>query len=274
MANDPAIMSSMNPATYDYERKRPAFLVTTLSGLILCVLYPSSLQAAAGARHKTDAELTQGLIGTWELPRKRIGISKRFLTYNADGTSKAIRITNDRGFPRRAENEGTWRVNHGYLIREVAKTTHDVDTPFKVRAQIESIENGTVKLRYEDGHKDEMRRISHLPSLPPLLTSETWVPKLSAAESAAQSAEFKKAMISAPQPEYPISARQYRIQGSGMFRLNLAKDGKVDSLRVLKSTGNKTLDDAAEKALRQWRFKPGMMQTLNVPINFVLSNYH
>jgi TonB family protein len=264
------MMSSTKPATHHHEARRAALLAAILPGLILCVFTATSLQAVTGAAHKTDAELTQALIGTWELPRTRIGFSKRFLTYNADGTSKAIRITNDRGFPRRAENEGKWRVNHGYLIREVAKTTHDVDTPFKVRVQIESIENGTVKLRYEDGHKDEMRRISHLPSLTPLLTSETWVPKLSAAESAAQSAEFKKAMISAPQPEYPISARQYRIQGSGMFRLNLAKDGKVDSLRVLKSTGNKTLDDAAEKALRQWRFKPGMMQTLNVPINFVL----
>jgi TonB family protein len=57
-----------------------------------------------------------------------------------------------------------------------------------------------------------------------------------------------------------------------MFRVNLAKDGKVESVQVLKSTGNKTLDDAAERALGQWRFKPGMVgPKVNVPINFVLT---
>jgi len=109
-----------------------------------------------------------------------------------------------------------------------------------------------------------MRRVDHLPNLPPLVTSEKWEPNLSAAEA-------KEITISAPQPDYPIAARASRIQGSGKFRLNLAKDGKVDSIQVLKSTGNKTLDDAAEKALRQWRFKPGTGKALNVPITFRLS---
>jgi len=58
-----------------------------------------------------------------------------------------------------------------------------------------------------------------------------------------------------------------------MFMLNLAKDGKVESIQMLKSTGSKTLDDAAERALRQWRFKPGMAGLkVRVPINFVLTH--
>jgi TonB family protein len=218
------------------------------------------------ATHKTDAELAKELIGMWELPRHVIGFSKRFLIYNADGTSKAIRLTNDRGSPRRAENKGAWRVSHGYLIRDVTKTTHDVGTPFNVRSQVESIGNKIVKLRNEDGSRDELRRIDQLPSLPPLLESaDTWEPEYSAADRP----ELKKATISSPQPVYPTIAREKRIQGSGMFKLSVAKDGRVDSIQIVKSTGSKILDDAAEKALRQWRFKPGAVTKVNVPINFV-----
>ena len=242
--------------------KHRAFVATTLSVLTLCVLCSPVVYTVTAAAHKTDSELAQALIGTWDLPRHRIGFSKRFLTFNADGTSKAIRITNDRGSPRRAENEGPWRVNHGYLIREIQKTTHDFDTPLKVRVQIESIENGTAKIRNENGGRDEMRRIGHLPNLPPLVVSAaTWGPELSAAEA-------KEVAVSRPQPDYPLAARQSRIQGSGIFRLVVAKDGRVASVQVRKSTGSKILDDAAEKALRQWRFKPGTMKEANVPINF------
>jgi TonB family protein len=259
-------MSSAIPA--HIYGKRPSFIRTTLSILILCLLAPAT-QAVAALTDKTDAELTKQLIGTWELPLHRRAISKRFLIYNADGTSKAIRLTNNLGSPRRLENEGTWRVSHGYLMRDVAKSTHDINTPFKVRCQIESIGNEIVKLRNEDGSRDELRRISQLPSLPPLLQSPaTWVPEMSAAERA----EIKKAVVSSPQPVYPTIARQRRIQGSGIFRLIVAVDGRVESIQIIQSTGSKILDDAAEKALRQWRFKPGALTgKVNVPISFTLT---
>jgi TonB family protein len=249
--------------------KTSVFVVGTKVALCLPFVAFAAQPSYAAATHKTDAELAKELIGTWELTRHRRGFSKRFLIFNADGTSKAIRLTNDRGSPRRAENEGTWRVSNGYIIREIAKTSHDPNTASNVRAQVDSIGNGIVKLRGDEGSRDEMRRIAHLPSLPPLLESAaTWAPELSAAERA----EYKKAIVSNPQPVYPTIARQKRIQGRGMFRLNVAKDGRVDSIQIVKSTGSKILDDSAEKALRQWRFKPGAMTgKINVPIDFVLS---
>jgi TonB family protein len=35
-----------------------------------------------------------------------------------------------------------------------------------------------------------------------------------------------------------------------------------------KSTGHKSLDGAAVFAFRQWRFKPGTVTTLEIPIQF------
>src|SRR5437899_1002021 len=232
-----------------------------LSILVLCFFDEQAVQAVPRAAHKTDSELAQALIGTWEFLGHRIGFSKRFLTYNADGTSKAIRLTDERGSPRRAENYGTWSVTHGYLIRKITDTTHDSGSPFTSRAQIELIENGTAKLRYENGDTDELRRITHLPSLPPLVTSKTWVSKLAAADA-------KAATLTSSKPVYPLAARKQHWTGAGVFVCHIRPDGTVASVDVLRSTGHQVLDQAAITALRQWRFQPGDMKLVEVPLSF------
>jgi TonB family protein len=194
-----------------------------------------------------------------------MGFSKRFLLDNADGTSKAIRLTDDRGSPRRAENYGTWRVAHGYLIRKITDTTHDSGAPFTARVQIESIENGTAKFRYENGDIDEIRRIRQLPSLPPLVTSKMWVSKLAAADA-------KAAIISSPQPNYPLDARRKHWTGAGVFSCHIRPDGTVASVDVRQSTGHQVLDQAAITALQRWRFQPGKIESpINVPVHFQMN---
>jgi TonB family protein len=253
-ANDSVVTSSRISAQL-YEIKRRALLVTALSSLILCVFLPTSLQAVGGAAPKTDTELAQALIGTWELLLSEPGFSKRFIMFNPDGTSKAIRITNDRGSRRRTESEGRWRINHGQLIRDIMKMTppnHDVLTPINVRAQIESTENGKVELRYQKGDQDEMHRVNHLPALPPLLT------------------DTKPVAIYAPPPEYPLTARNRRWTGSGLFACNLRPDGTVASVVVLQSTDHDMLDQAGISALRRWKFKPAGSEVVRVPLKFTM----
>jgi TonB family protein len=251
------------------------FNLTTLSGLILCVFCATPLQARSGVANKTDADLAAAVIGTWEGQSRskqflwrHLSFRKSFLTLNADGTCKQIGITNDRGSLRRVEVEAKWRVNDRYLIAEVIKVTPaNQGIGFELRDKIESIEDGVVKLRAKTGEKSEIHRINRLPALPPLLTaSKTWSPQISAEE-------IRQIAVSTPQPDYPSSARQRRIQGSGVFRLSLTNTGEVASIQVLKSTGSQILDAAAEKALRKWRFKPGIAKKVNVPINFLLSRH-
>jgi len=179
------------------------------------------------------------------------------LMFSANGTVRTIEIGNYRGAPRCVETHTIWRVTSGCLAVQKA----DQKYWFQLHDQILSIKNGFVLLRGNKG-KLEMHRISHLPALPPLMTSSE--------VSAATAAINKERTISAPQPDYPLAARQNRIQGSGIFRLVVKKDGRVSSIQVIKSTGSKILDHAAEKALLQWRFKPDTVQELNVPINFRL----
>jgi TonB family protein len=218
---------------------------TAFCVLILCIVRPASVHAAK-APHKTDAELTKALIGKWELlPSLGLFSRETFLVFNADGTSKAIGISSDRRAPRRLEVDTRWRITNGGLVLERNKPA---PSNFQLHDQIVSIENGVVVLRGPKG-RSEMHKISHLPDLPPLA---------------------KQMTLSAPQPNYPLAARQNRIQGSGIFKLVLVKDGRVDSIQVIKSTKSKLLDDAAEKALRQWRFEPGLLKEISVPVRFTL----
>jgi TonB family protein len=69
-------------------------------------------------------------------------------------------------------------------------------------------------------------------------------------------------------PDYPYAARDQHLEGSGLYRLNVKSDGTVSSVTVLKSTGHILLDRAAIHAFRQWRFRPGTLRAVKLPINF------
>src|SRR5437870_2490357 len=77
--------------------------------------------------------------------------------------------------------------------------------------------------------------------------------------------------LHAPRPRYPYEARARHIMGSGLVRLDVnPQTGYVTSAKMLQTTGNKLLDDAALEAFHQWQFKPGSVKKVNVPITFTL----
>jgi hypothetical protein len=44
--------------------------------------------------------------------------------------------------------------------------------------------------------------------------------------------------------------------------------GRVTSVSMIKSTGHDILDNAALRALRQWRYRPRAITTFEIPIQF------
>jgi len=66
----------------------------------------------------------------------------------------------------------------------------------------------------------------------------------------------RKFTIYAPFPEYPASARQHQLQGSGVYLLHLRKDGTVKRIEIVQSMGYRELDDACLVAFKKWRFRP------------------
>jgi TonB family protein len=74
----------------------------------------------------------------------------------------------------------------------------------------------------------------------------------------------------APPPKYPFAARARHLTGSGVFSCNVRPDGTVASVDVLKSTGHESLDDAAIAAFRRWKFKPGQLHVIRIPMAFTI----
>ena len=76
----------------------------------------------------------------------------------------------------------------------------------------------------------------------------------------------------APRPAYPYEARARRVTGSGVCVVNVDPgSGSVTSATMAQSIGSPILDNAAVSAFRQWRFRPGTVSKVKIPITFTMT---
>lgn len=68
-----------------------------------------------------------------------------------------------------------------------------------------------------------------------------------------------------PPPEYPPQAIAARQQGTVVLRLHISRDGRVERLELIESSGHASLDGAAATAVMRWRFDPARSAGLAVP---------
>ncbi len=67
-------------------------------------------------------------------------------------------------------------------------------------------------------------------------------------------------IIEAPKPENPCEGQRRQPHGTGTFLLRTnIQSGRVTQVIAGQTTGDGLLDAAAIRALRQWRFKPGVL---------------
>src|SRR5438477_12936778 len=82
-------------------------------------------------------------------------------------------------------------------------------------------------------------------------------------------------LIRKVQPNYPPLARQARIQGTVLLQAEISKDGTIENLRLI--NGHPMLAPAAIEAVKQWRYRPYMLNgepvavETQVQVNFTLS---
>jgi len=75
--------------------------------------------------------------------------------------------------------------------------------------------------------------------------------------------------VSAPLPEYPYQAKHANVTGSGVCVMIVdTASGKVTNAMMAQSTGNAILDKATTETFRRWRFKPGTVSQVRVPITY------
>jgi len=85
--------------------------------------------------------------------------------------------------------------------------------------------------------------------------------------------------FSAPplQPRYPAQARRRNQQGRVLLEVRLDEHGVQRSLRLVRSSGVESLDQAALKAVAGWRFNPEKLagravpSRVQIPIEFALT---
>jgi protein TonB len=72
------------------------------------------------------------------------------------------------------------------------------------------------------------------------------------------------ALIYRVDPKYPEIARDLRLSGIVRLRAIIATDGHVRNLEVL--SGSPILTEAAEEAVRQWRYRPTLLSGTPVEV--------
>ena len=81
-----------------------------------------------------------------------------------------------------------------------------------------------------------------------------------------------KAMVAyAPRPVYPYEARRQKVTGTCLALLTVDQtSGNVTNVSMAQSCGDSILDNSTLDALRRWRFKPGSVTKVQVPITYRL----
>lgn len=78
-------------------------------------------------------------------------------------------------------------------------------------------------------------------------------------------------------PDYPMLAKQMKVQGAVVLQALIDKAGNIQELHVV--TGPAILATAAQEAVKQWRFKPYYQQgqavetEARITVNFTISTY-
>lgn len=88
--------------------------------------------------------------------------------------------------------------------------------------------------------------------------------------------DFQAAYLNNPAPIYPMAARRMGWQGKVLVSVEVRADGRAGQVQVQQSSGHQVLDEAALRAVRNWRFSPARQagqlidKRFLIPIPFVL----
>ena len=79
----------------------------------------------------------------------------------------------------------------------------------------------------------------------------------------------KAVAVRTPIPDYPYQARRAHITRSGVCLMTVdTASGNVTNAVMEQSTGNGILDKVTTDAFQKWRFKPGTVSQIRVPISY------
>ena len=102
-------------------------------------------------------------------------------------------------------------------------------------------------------------------------------PAVDASERVRMSADAAQLVSHQVTPNYPLLAKQMKVQGAVILQALIGKEGRIQDLQVL--SGPSILSSAAREAVKQWRFKPYLQDgqpvetQARITVNFTISTY-
>lgn len=91
-------------------------------------------------------------------------------------------------------------------------------------------------------------------SAAPDSTTGAQTPPTTAAERVQLSAQAQQNVSVSVPPDYPLLARQMKVQGAVILQALISREGSIQELQIVSGPG--ILATAAREAVKQWRFKP------------------
>ncbi len=82
------------------------------------------------------------------------------------------------------------------------------------------------------------------------------------------------AAVQTPPPDYPAELACTGVGGKTVLKVVIGPEGKPTEVALLQSSGQPTLDESAQKRVREWIFRPAtrngqpVPQTIQVPVTF------
>ena len=148
----------------------------------------------------------------------------------------------------------------------------DVDIIDVIEAEPGLLEESVTPPPIEEIHPDkDVFREENFTPLPVRAHQKPRPPSLARGTPTATLHSVKAMVAYAPRPVYPYEARRQRVTGSGVALLTIDQtSGTVLDVLLTQSCGNVILDNSTRDALRRWRFKPGSVTKVQVPITYTL----
>jgi protein TonB len=114
------------------------------------------------------------------------------------------------------------------------------------------------------------------PDLGPQIGMGTPIMPHRPAQSFRTSVVMEGNLISRVEPQYPVIARQIRLEGSVVLKAIISRDGKIEQVEVV--SGSALLARPAVDAVREWRYRPCLLNgepvevETQITVNFVLGH--
>ncbi|MBI4565411.1 MAG: energy transducer TonB [Planctomycetes bacterium] len=122
------------------------------------------------------------------------------------------------------------------------------------------VEEKIVEPSFDEGVLDPLRILDR-----PFKSTQRLPEESSLSREGADSTVIPASPAQNPPPEYPLIARRRGLEGCVVLRVRVSEEGHPLEVQVQSSSGHRCLDEAAIRAVKNWRFTPAKRGNAAIP---------